>query len=64
MPDDPGRRATVPDWDPRSAAVQGNPLAAYDEMRERSPVAYSDWLGWSLFRHADVLRVLLDPATR
>jgi cytochrome P450 len=26
-------------------------------------VAYSDFLGWSLLRHADVMRVLHDPAT-
>jgi cytochrome P450 len=26
-------------------------------------VAYSDFLGWSIFRHADVVRVLHDPAT-
>ncbi|MCL4746575.1 MAG: cytochrome P450 [Burkholderiaceae bacterium] len=32
-------------------------------MRERCPVAYSDLLGWSLFRHADVLRALNDPET-
>jgi cytochrome P450 len=36
---------------------------AYDEMRERGPVAYSEFLGWSLFRHADVVRALNDPQT-
>jgi cytochrome P450 len=51
------------DWDPRSDAVQQNQLAAYDDMRERCPVAYSDFLGWSLFRHSDVVRVLRDPQT-
>jgi cytochrome P450 len=51
------------DWDPRSEAVQRDQRAAYDEMRERCPVAYSDFLGWSLFRHEDILRVLNDPAT-
>ena len=54
---------TPPDWDPRSEAVQADQRAAYDEMRERCPVAYSDFLGWSLFRHQDVLRVLNDPDT-
>ncbi len=49
------------DWDPRSDVVQRDQRAAYDEMRERCPVAYSDYLGWSLFRHEDILRVLNDP---
>lgn len=52
-----------PDWDPRSDAVRRDPLAAYDHMRESLAVAYSDFLGWSIFQHADVLRVLHDPAT-
>lgn len=52
-----------PDWDPRSDEVQANQVAAYDRMRESCPVAYSDFLGWSLFRHADVRRVLLDHET-
>lgn len=52
-----------PDWDPRSAAVQRDQLTAYDEMRERCPVAYSEFLGWSLFRHEDVVRVLNDHNT-
>lgn len=51
------------DWDPKSDAVQRDQRAAYDEMRERCPVGYSDFLGWSLFRHADVLRVLNDHET-
>lgn len=53
----------APDWDPRSVTVQRDPLAAYDAMRESQPVAYSEFLGWSIFRHADVLHVLHDPAT-
>ena len=48
------------DWDPKSGPVLSDQRAAYDEMRERCPVAYSDFLGWSLFRHEDVLRVLND----
>jgi len=52
-----------PDWDPTSDAVLGDQVAAYDEMRRRCPVAYSEALGWSLFRHEDVLRVLDDPET-
>lgn len=51
------------DWDPRSEQVQRNQLAAYDEMRDRCPVAYSDFLHWSLFRHEDVTRVLADHRT-
>lgn len=49
-----------PGWDPRSEAVTRDPLAAYDAMRQRCPVAYSDYLNWSLFRHEDVVRVLRD----
>jgi cytochrome P450 len=49
------------DWDPASAAVQQDQRAAYDAMRERCPVARSELLGWSLFRHEDVLRALHDP---
>ena len=30
-------------------------------MRERCPVAYSEFLGWSLFRYDDVLRATADP---
>jgi hypothetical protein len=51
------------DWDPKSAAVLRDQRAAFDEMRERCPVAYSDLLGWSLFRHEDIVRVLNDPDT-
>lgn len=38
-------------------------MTAYDELRERCPVAFSDALQWSLFRHEDVMRVLHDPLT-
>ena len=51
------------DWDPKSATVLRDQRAACDEMREHCPVAYSDLLGWSLFRHEDVVRVLNDPET-
>lgn len=50
-----------PDWDPRAETVQCDQLEAYDAMRESCPVAYSEFLGWSLFRHEDVVRVLNDP---
>ncbi|MDE2118290.1 MAG: cytochrome P450 [Betaproteobacteria bacterium] len=52
-----------PDWDPRSDAVLRDQRAAYDEMRERCPVAYSEFMGWSLFRHEDITRVLHDHET-
>ncbi len=51
------------DWDPRSSSVLSQPTEACDRMRRRCPVAYSDYLGWSLFRHDDVTRVLNDHDT-
>ncbi len=52
-----------PDWNPTDASVLEDQPAAYDEMRRRCPVAWNEQLGWSLFRHDDVLRVLLDHET-
>jgi cytochrome P450 len=49
------------DWDARAPEVLRDQLQAYDAMRRRCPVAHSDYLHWSLFRHEDVMRVLLDP---
>lgn len=51
------------DWDPRAQSVQDDQLRAYDAMRSRCPVAFSDYLQWSLLRHSDVMRVLEDHAT-
>lgn len=51
------------DWDPRDDSVLRDQRRAYDEMRERCPVAHSDFLGWSLFRHEDIKNVLSDPET-
>jgi cytochrome P450 len=51
------------DWDPKSDAVLRDQRTAYDEMRERCPVAYSAFMGWSLFRHEDIATVLADPQT-
>ncbi|CAM3528757.1 cytochrome P450 [Halomonas lysinitropha] len=51
------------DWDPRAESVLNDQIAAYDEMRSRCPVAFSDYLQWSLFRHADVMCVLEDHET-
>ena len=53
----------APDWDPSSAAVLRDQVAAYDEMRRKCPVARSELLGWSLFRHEDVAQALADPET-
>ena len=51
------------DWDPRSETILRDQRTAYDVMRERCPVAHSEYGGWNLFRHADVSRVLLDHET-
>ncbi|TFH87688.1 cytochrome P450 [Billgrantia azerbaijanica] len=51
------------DWDPRAESVLEDQIAAYDALRSRCPVAYSDYLQWSLLRHADVRRVLEDHET-
>jgi cytochrome P450 len=48
------------DWDPRDEAVLADQVAAYDALRRRCPVAHSDYLGWSLLRHADVLAAAQD----
>lgn len=54
------RDGIEPDWDPRAVCVRADQRAAYDHLRAHCPVAYSDLLGWSLFRHDDVVRALLD----
>lgn len=51
------------DWNPRDASILEDQRRAYDEMRERCPVAYSEFMGWSLFRHEDISTVLADPET-
>jgi cytochrome P450 len=51
------------DWNPRDVSILNDQRRAYDEMRERCPVAHSEFLGWSLFRHEDVMRVLHDHET-
>ncbi|MEO8178884.1 MAG: cytochrome P450 [Deltaproteobacteria bacterium] len=53
----------VPDWDPTADSVRGNQCGAYDQMRRRCPVAYSELLGWSVFRHEDVVHILQHPET-
>ncbi|WP_322994594.1 cytochrome P450 [Castellaniella sp.] len=54
---------THQDWDPRAPDVLADPIAAYDRMRQRCPVAHSDYLHHSVFRHADVMRILTDHET-
>jgi cytochrome P450 len=51
------------DWDPRDPSVLADQRRAYDELRERCPVAYSEFMGWSLFRYADVVDAAADPGT-
>ena len=51
------------DWNPRSEAALNDQCAVYDDMRQRCPVAHSEYLNWSLFRHEDVTRVLNDHQT-
>jgi cytochrome P450 len=51
------------DWDPRDSGVLSDQRLAYDDMRERCPVAHSDFLGWSVFRHEDIINILADPGT-
>lgn len=53
----------TPDWDPKSEEISRDQRAAYDEMREHCPIAYSELMQWSLFRHDDITRVLHDHET-
>lgn len=50
-------------WDPRAPEVLDDQIKAYDTMRRHCPIAYSDYLLWSLFRHEDVLQALVDHDT-
>ena len=51
------------DWDPRDERVLQDQITAYDAMRQQCPVAHSEYLHWSVFRHAEVMRILHDPDT-
>ncbi len=55
--------AQAADWDPRGNAALEDQLSVYDEMRGRCPVAHSDYLGWSVFSHSDVVEVVTDHET-
>ncbi|WP_184325333.1 cytochrome P450 [Brachybacterium aquaticum] len=52
-----------PDWNPRGPRVRRDPVAAYDEMRSRCPVARGASGAWTLFSHADVTAAALDHQT-
>ncbi|MCW5590198.1 MAG: cytochrome P450 [Legionellales bacterium] len=51
------------DWDPKEPSVLKDQRQAYDEMRGKCPVAHSEFMGWSLFRHQDIVSILEDPKT-
>lgn len=46
------------DWNPFDPIHEGEPFDTYDRLRRRCPIAYSDRLGWSVFRHEDVTNIL------
>jgi hypothetical protein len=50
------------DWDPRAEDVTRDQIRAYDDLRDRCPVAHSELLGWSLLTHRDAQSALSDPA--
>jgi cytochrome P450 len=52
---------SCPKWEPRSEVSLNDQLQVYDQVRRRCAVAHSEYLHWSLFRHADVMRVLQNP---
>lgn len=49
-----------PEWDPVQDLDEPPQTMAHDELRRRCPVAFSEQLGWSVFNHADAVRVLSD----
>ena len=51
------------DWDPRDPRVLADQMRAYDQLRTTCPVAHSEYLGWSVFRHSDVVAILDDHET-
>lgn len=62
-PDPRGAGAFVADWNPRGPRVSRDARAAYDELRERCPVARGADGAWTLFTHADVVRAARDHDT-
>ncbi|WP_461024684.1 cytochrome P450 [Thalassiella azotivora] len=62
---DHARRADedeAPDWDPRGEEVRRDPVAAYDAMRSRCPVALGPDGAFTLFAHAEVAAAARDDA--
>ena len=53
----------TPSNDVQQASVSKDPIAAYDQIRQRCPVAHDERLHWTLFKHEDVVKVLNDPKT-
>lgn len=51
------------EWDPRDPEVLNDQIAAYDKLRAQCPVAHSDFLGYSILCHHDVMTVLEDYET-
>lgn len=51
------------DWDPRDEQTLHDQIAAYDAMRRKCPVAHSEYLHWSVFGHAEAMRVLNEHET-
>jgi len=49
------------DWSPTEESYRDAPLAVQDALREGCPLAYSEQMGWSLFRHRDVMFALERP---
>lgn len=48
------------DWAPDTAEILDDQVASYDRMREQCPVARDASGTWTVFKHADVSRVLGD----
>lgn len=56
-------QAPKADWNPRDPEVLRDQLPAYDAMRKRCPVAYSDYQHWTVFGYRDAVRMLSDHDT-
>lgn len=56
-------RSTETKQDRTAGNTSHDQRLAFDELRERCPVARSEVSGWSLFRHGDIVRVLQDHET-
>lgn len=45
------------------ASVSSDPITAYDQLRQQCPIKHDSHLNWAVFKHADVLKALLDHQT-